>query len=128
MREPEDWHKLVKDLRLGGVASQLAANCDFGAWNGRRLSLTLDPECQSMWVTSAEERFRAALADVLGDELRLDIQISRPEGETPARRQARHNAERQVQAEALMEQDPVVRVLQDQLDACWVPGSIEPAD
>ena len=128
LRDPEDWHRLVKTLRLGGVASQLAANCDFVSFDRRRLSLSLDPECRSMWVTSAEERLRAALAMALGEGLKLDICVSSPQGETPARRLARRNAERLAEAHALMDEDPVARALQDELDARWVPGSIEPVD
>jgi len=126
--DPESWHALVRGLRLGGVASQLAANCELAGWDGRRLSLILDPECDGMRVASATERLRTALASVLGDDLRLDIQIGRPQGETPARRLTRRNAERQAEAEAVMEQDPVARFLMDEMDARWVPGSIRPAD
>ena len=128
LNNAESWHALVRGLRLGGVASQLAANCELSGWDGRRLSLILDPECESMRVASAMERLRAALAAVLGDGLKLDIQIARPQGETPAQRLARRNAERQAEAEAVMEQDPVARFLMDELDARWVPGSIRPAD
>jgi DNA polymerase-3 subunit gamma/tau len=128
LRGPEDWHRLVTGLGLGGVASQLARNCELAGWDGRRLRLTLDPECRNLQVPVAEERLQGALAEALGAELRLEIRISRPELETPARRSARRVAERQAQAEALMEDDPVVRSLQDELDARWVSGSIEPTD
>ncbi len=128
LRDAEDWHRLVKTLRLGGVASQLAANCDFVSFDRRRLSLSLDPACRNMWVTSAEERLRAALAAALGEGLKLEICVSSAQGETPARRLARRNAERLAEAHALMDEDPVARALQDELDARWVPGSIEPVD
>jgi DNA polymerase-3 subunit gamma/tau len=128
LKDAEDWHRLVAKLRLGGVASQLAGNCQFSGWDGRRLSLTLDPESQHMWVTSAEERLRGALAEVLGAGLRLEIRIARPHQETPAQRRIRLNAERLAGAEALMAEDPVARALEDRLDARWIAGSIEPAD
>jgi DNA polymerase-3 subunit gamma/tau len=81
-----------------------------------------------MWVTSAEERLRAALAEVLGEALRLEIRIARPHHETPAQRRIRLNAELHAGAEALMAEDPVARALADRLDARWIAGSIEPAD
>ncbi len=126
LHSPEDWHRIVSELGLGGVASQLANNCELGGWDGKRLALTLDPECQNLRVPFAEERLKGALAGVLGEGLKVEIHISPPERETPARRQVRHRAEHQVQAEALMENDPVARFLRDELDARWVPGSIEP--
>lgn len=125
LRDPEHWHHLVAELGLGGVASQLANNCELADWDGRRLSLRLAPECRNMQVPSAEERLKGALTERLG-EIRLEIRVSPPEGETPARRQARRQAQDRAQAEALMEKDPVARSLQDEFDAQWVPGSIEP--
>lgn len=125
LHSPEDWHRLVKDLSLGGVASQLAHNCELAQWDGRKLFLTLDPECRNLRVPFAEERLKDALGGLLGEGLELDIRLSSPERETPARRQARHQAERRNQAEALMEEDPVAHSLRDELDARWVPGSIE---
>jgi hypothetical protein len=68
---------------------------------------------------------KGALAGVLGDALDLEIHIATPMSETPARRQARHQDECRIRAETLMKDDPVVRSLQDELDARWVPGSIE---
>jgi DNA polymerase-3 subunit gamma/tau len=125
LTRPENWHSLVADLALGGVASQLARNCELAGWDGRRLSLTLEPECRNLRVPIAEERLKGALAGVLGDALELEIHIATPRSETPARRQARHQDESRIRAETLMKDDPVVRSLQDELDARWVPGSIE---
>jgi DNA polymerase-3 subunit gamma/tau len=58
----------------------------------------------------------------------VDIRTSPVVRETPARRRARSAAERQAAAETLMRDDPVARMLQDQLDARWVDNSIEPTD
>ncbi len=128
LQVPDDWHRLVADLGLGGMASQLARNCELAGWDGQKLRLTLDPECANLRVPAIEERLRSALAEALGVSLKLDIQVCNPECETPARRHARHQAERQARAESLMEEDHVVQSLQDKLDACWVPGSIAPTD
>ncbi len=126
LHSSEDWHRLVAELGLGGVAGQLANNCWLAGWDGHRLSLTLAPECRNLRVPSAEERLKGALAGVLGEGLEVKVRISHPERETPAQRQVLRHTQRQVQAEALMEGDPVARSLQDEFDARWVPGSIEP--
>jgi DNA polymerase-3 subunit gamma/tau len=128
LRDGEDWHRLVAGLGLGGVARELAGNCQFADWDGGRLVLTLDPDSRHMWVATAEERLRDALSGVLGPELRLEIRVARPEQETPAQRRVRQQAERMAEAQAVMEADPVARALQDGLGARWVPGTIEPAD
>jgi DNA polymerase-3 subunit gamma/tau len=128
LRSPEDWHRLVAGLGLGGVASQLARNCELAGWDRGRLCLTLDPECRNLRVPVAEERLQGALSDALGKGVKLEIRISRPERDTPAQRSERARAERQARAEALVADDPVVQSLQDELDARWVPGSVEPTD
>jgi DNA polymerase-3 subunit gamma/tau len=128
LRGPEDWHALVGRLGLRGVASELASNCDFAGLEGGRLTLVLDQACEHMRVASAEQRLRAALAEVLGGELRVDIRTSPVVRETPARRRARSAAERQAAAETLMRDDPVARMLQDKFDARWVSNTIEPMD
>jgi DNA polymerase-3 subunit gamma/tau len=125
---PEDWHRLVAGLGLRGIASELASNCDFGGWDGRRLSLILDPACQHMRVARAEERLQAALAGALGDQAKVEIRIAQSAGETPARRRARLAAERQADAEASMRDDPVAHMLQEQFDARWLNHSIEATD
>ena len=113
-------------LGLGGVASELARNCQLGSWDGQRLVLTLDPVSERLRVDSAEGRLREALAGELGGGLDVEFQVSRPEDETPAQRRARRRAERQAEAEALMDADPAVRVLRDELGARVLPGTIIP--
>ncbi len=126
LRSGEDWHRLVAGLGLGGVASELARNCQLGSWDGQRLVLTLDPVSERLRVDSAEGRLREALAGELGGGLDVEFQVSRPEDETPAQRRARRRAERQAEAEALMDADPAVRVLRDELGARVLPGTIIP--
>jgi len=123
---PEDWHRLVAELELGGMASQLAHNCGFAGWDGRRLSLTLDPEGENLLGTSAKERLTDALPRVLGKGLEVEFHIAHSDHETPVQRRVRHQAQHRAAAEVLMQDDPVPRLLQDEFDARWVPGSIAP--
>ncbi len=127
LADGEDWHRLVSRLGLGGMASELAHHCELADWDGQRLSLTLDAASQHVRVPSAEERLRETLAKALGADLRLEIRLSRPVGETPAQRRLRRDAERQAAAEQVMERDPVARAIRDEFDAEWVPGSIKPS-
>jgi|GEM_PF-2617673 len=126
LHSPEDWHRLVAELELGGVASQLAHNCGFAGWDGQRLSLTLDLAGENLLGTSAEERLKDALAGVLGEGLEVEFHIAYPKHETPAQRRVRHQTRHQAKAEALMQNDPVAQLLQDEFDARWMSGSIEP--
>jgi DNA polymerase-3 subunit gamma/tau len=128
LRGAQDWQRLLERLDLGGVASQLAGNCELGGWDGRQLLLTLDPASQGLRVPIAEQRLREALARELGKGLRLEIRIARPEGETPAQGAARKNAERRAAAVALMDADPVARAMHEELGARFLPGTIGATD
>jgi DNA polymerase-3 subunit gamma/tau len=123
-----DWHRLVGRLRVGGVASQLAHNCTLRGWTQGRLSLTLDPTAEQLRSRGTEQRLREALESALGMPVQLDIQVARPEQETPAQRRAREVEERQRRAEESMDNDPVGARLREQLDAQWIPGSVQPSD
>ena len=122
----EDWHALVARLELGGVASELAHNCELVAWDGQCLRLTLDQASRRLRVAASEQRLRAALAGVLGADLRLEIQVAHPEGETPSRRRTREAGERQRAAEEALAADPVTQALGNQFGARLIPGSVRP--
>jgi DNA polymerase-3 subunit gamma/tau len=110
------------------MASQLAHNCALLQWAEGHLTLSLDPTAEQLRSPKTEQRLREALQAVLGGPLRLEIRISRPNQETPAQRRVREQAQRQQAAVQSMDDDPVALRLREQLDAHWVPGSVEPTD
>jgi len=128
LNDNDQWHALVAGLGLKGIASQLAANCELDAWDGKRLQLRLDPACEHMRVPSSEQRFIKALQGRLGSELQVELRVASPEAETPAQRQARQQADRQQEAERALAEDPMVHALQETFDASLVPNSVKPVD
>ncbi len=122
-----EWLQLVDRLDLGGIASQIAHHCDLKGWEAGRLSLSLDPTAEHLRSPSAESRLHAALEQTLGVAVKLDIQVARPQRETLAQRREREAGERRQAAVAAMDGDPIARAMHDELDASWIPGSIEPA-
>lgn len=124
----EDWHQFVACLTIGGVARQLAHNCELVSWDGTHLRLKLDPSCNQLRVTSTEERLKRAVEEVLGVAVRLHLEVERPQQETPAQRRVREAAERQQAVEATLMADPLVQAIQEQFGAQWVPGSIKPGE
>lgn len=123
-----DWLQLVDRLELGGIASQIAHHCDLKGWADGRLSLGLDPAAEHLRSPGAESRLHAALEKTMGTAVKLDIQVARPQRETLAQRRERETGERRQAAVSAMEEDPIARAMQDELDASWIAGSIEPAD
>ena len=77
-----DWTALVARMRLGGVASQLAAHSVMGGWDGDRLTLHLDPANQSLCTAKAVERVQSAVSEVLGQSVSLKVDVLEIEEET----------------------------------------------
>jgi DNA polymerase III subunit gamma/tau len=123
-----EWLQVIDRLDLGGIASQIVHHCDLEAWAEGRLTLRLDPTAEHLRSPGAESRLLAALEKALGTAVKLDIKVERPERETLARRREREAGERRQAAVAAMEADPVATLMREELDADWIPGSIEPAD
>ena len=126
------WDALVRPLveqgRITALARELAlqAQCiavDDGAspplWR-------LRVERESLRAPAQRDRLQAALAEALGQPLRLDIELGETT-DTPARRDTAERSRRQRQAERTIHDDPQVRSLLAQYaSARIVPGSIEP--
>lgn len=105
---------LVRELAL---QSQLIGR-DTGHW-------LLRIERESLNQTAARERLQIALA-TLGHSVVLGIEIGRVT-DSPARRLAYAQAEKQLQAENLIFNDPFVQSMMRDFGAKIVPGSIKPA-
>jgi DNA polymerase-3 subunit gamma/tau len=126
--DPSQWDAFAASLKLGGITSQLANNCAFHSWDGETLRLQLDPAKQQLRVGQSEKRLLDGIRERLGDQVKLQILVEQGEVETPAKRQARAQSERQQQAEQSFTNDPFVRELQEHFDARLVSDSIKPVD
>jgi len=121
------WHQLIDRASLTGLADQLARNCGFAGWDGRRLRLSLDSSLGHLRTTGAEQRLSTALAGALGCAVELVIETAAAPAvsETPAQRQAQQAVARRKEAAAQLEQDPVAQELRRRFEADWIPGSIQ---
>jgi DNA polymerase III subunit gamma/tau len=83
-------------------------------------------ERETLASTHAQARLGAALAEVLGHPVALEVQVGATD-DTPARRDAVARARRQQEAEAAILNDPYVQALMNEFStARVVPGSIKP--
>jgi DNA polymerase-3 subunit gamma/tau len=119
-----DWHGYVRRLGLKGMAAQLAENCVFDAWDGRQLSLHLDPVCSGLIGSLAERRLQEAVTAAAGTPVLLRLIAGEPAAETPAQREARERRVCQEAVEADVAADPLVLGVQETFDAEIVPDSI----
>ena len=101
-----------------GLQSELRSQ-DQGLW-------TLRVERESLNQAAAREKLQAALQTHVGDAaLKLAVEVG-PVTDTPARRNAAAQAERQRAAEDMIQNDPLVQDLMRDWGARIVPGSIRP--
>jgi DNA polymerase-3 subunit gamma/tau len=123
-----NWDQVVARLKLGGIARQLAENCQYRAVDGSAITLTLDPAHEHMLVESSEKNLHRALEEFLRKQIKLQIKVEQPESETPAQKQARAKAERQREAEQAMSDDPIVKAAEEQFGARLIKESVKPID
>ena len=121
-----EWNELVGQLRLGGVAGQLAMHCGWGGHDGERVTLRLDPSFSHMRSDAIVRRIEKALSEYFGQPLKVEIVLAAPQNETPAQRAEQDRAERQRQAVETIERDPNVAAMRKAFGAELVPNSIEP--
>ncbi len=123
-----DWHQVLARLNLRGMAAQLAHNCGFGSWDGRKLTLVLEPSFDSMLGSLPEERLGDALNEFAGGPVKLKLQLGKAKNETPAQRQEKAMEVRQQQAEQDISADPLVQGMQEVFDAEVVEKSVKPVE
>ncbi len=131
LREPLDagaWHLLLPRLGLKGMALMLAENSELVGQDGPQISLRCPPSHASLRTPLAEESIRKALTKVLGMEVRLHYEEGRPAQSTPAQVRKQQEGIRQQEAVESLQNDPVVRKLEERLDARLVEESVRPLD
>ncbi|MBF8743262.1 DNA polymerase III subunit gamma/tau [Pseudomonas guariconensis] len=120
------WLELFPQLPVSGMTGNIAANCTLIAAEGDDWLLHLDPAQGALFNTTQQRRLNEALNQHLGRTLRLQIELIRPEQETPAQAAARKRAERQRDAEVSIEQDPLIQQMIRQFGATVRQDTIEP--
>jgi DNA polymerase-3 subunit gamma/tau len=122
------WLELFPQLGLSGLTGSIAGNCSLVAVEGDHWSLHLDPAQGALFNSTQLQRVNDALNQFYGRKLTLDIQLCKPEQETPAQAAARKRVERQSQAVAAIHADPLVQQMFQQFGASVRADSIEPLD
>ncbi|MFA7607301.1 MAG: DNA polymerase III subunit gamma/tau [Rhodocyclaceae bacterium] len=123
-----DWHAVQQRLGLKGMVRELAQHCEWRAFDGRELGLRLSHVHRHLYDMNPglAERIAEALGAVLGQAVRVRIEIGEIEGETPAQRIAAEKDRRRAEAVAALEEDPFVRGLIDRFDASLLEASVRP--
>ncbi len=118
--------RLVEANAVTAMVRELAMQSECSAVGEGEVSFALVAERESLRQPAHTERLQAALEQLLGHAVALDVAAGKAL-DTPARRSAAARERRQREAEALFESDPfVVQTLAQVKTARIVPGSIKP--
>lgn len=121
-----DWHSLVNQLKLGGMAKMLAQHCELKSFDNGLLELCVPQEHRHLMEKPYQEKLKAAVAEHFAEPVRLSITEGSVTGDTPAQIENRDKQEKQSLAVAAIEQDPFVRKLVENFDAKVIESSIKP--
>jgi DNA polymerase-3 subunit gamma/tau len=126
------WNALVTDLVAAGAVTALTREL---AWQAGLVAIDeteqppswqLRVERETLRAPALADRLAAGLTDLLGTPLRIVLQAGVPD-DSPAQRDAQARAQRQREAEAALQADPLVHELLNRFQgARIVPGSIKP--
>ena len=108
-----NWHRVIAESDLGGMARTVASHCLPEAAQGESLQLVLQQEHEILYRPQCDERIAAALTARFGHPVAVRVRTGRIEGETPAARAVRIAGERLQQAIAAIEADANVRMLME---------------
>ncbi|MBA1200932.1 DNA polymerase III subunit gamma/tau [Pseudomonas capeferrum] len=122
------WLELFPQLPISGMTGNIAANSTLMAAEGDTWLLHLDPAQGALFNSTQQRRLNDALNQHLGRTLTLNIELVRPEQETPAQAAARKRAERQREAEESIESDPLIQQMIRQFGATVRQDTIAPVD
>lgn len=123
-----EWLDLFPRLGITGLTGSIAANCSLVAMDGDTWTLHLDPGQSALFNATQQRRLNDALDAYHKRPIKLEIELRKPEQETPAQAASRKRADRQRSAEASIHDDPLVQQMIQQFAAVIRDGTIEPVE
>lgn len=124
----ERWYALVKQLKLVALPRELAlqAECIAADEQAHPQRWRLRVERESLRQPALQDKLQAALAELLGTAVLLELEAGQAQ-DSPALRDQAESQARQRRAEQIVLEDPLVQQLLSQFKtARIVPGSIKP--
>ncbi|OQW42315.1 MAG: DNA polymerase III subunit gamma/tau [Proteobacteria bacterium SG_bin4] len=123
-----DWPQLSQQLKLSGMAKMLAQHSEAKVLSADNIELHVPEVHKHLLDKKYQEKIQAALDTYFGKPVRLSFTLGTLSGLTPAALQQREEQQKQADAIAAIEQDPVVQELIEQFDAKLVVSTIKPIE
>ena len=121
-----DLNALIERMQPSGVTRMVFDNCQLAAHANGRWQLVLAEEHEVLLREDSRASVQDLVSEYMGREVRVEIVIGKPEGETPGERRRRLDAARQRDAERAVASDETVQSLLRVFDGRV--GSVQPLD
>jgi DNA polymerase-3 subunit gamma/tau len=121
-----NWPALANQLRVSGVAKQLAQQSELRSFDGERMELGLAFPAKHLAEKAYQDKLRDALKEHFGRAVALKIVIGEISGITAAVQAQSERQARQGKALEAIHGDAFVRDLMDTFDATIVSDSVKP--
>lgn len=123
-----NWHEVVSVLDAKGILKQLVDHSAFLSINNMNLYLAVTPSHASMSTSEREQQLQEKLSDYFGVAIKLNIEKTQIESETPAARTDRQQQERQTSAESSIINDDNVKNIMDAFNGHVDIDTVQPID
>ncbi|MBX3618056.1 DNA polymerase III subunit gamma/tau [Nitrosomonas sp.] len=123
-----DWAQLSQQLKLTGMAKMLAQHSEAKVLSADNIELHVPEVHKHLLDKKYQEKIQTALDTYFGKPVRLTFLVGTIAGLTPAALQQRQEEQKQANAIAAIEQDPLVQELIEQFDAKLVVPTIKPVE
>ena len=121
-----DWPKLTQQLKLTGMAKMLAQHSEARVLSAENIELYVPDVHKHLLEKKYQDKIRTELNSYFGKPVVLNFSVGSLTGLTPVALQQREEEEKQEQAIAAIEKDPIVQELIEQFDAKLIVPSIRP--
>ncbi len=122
----DDWPSLVEQLALKGMAKMLAQHSEARVLTPDYIELCVPELHKHLLEKTYREKIQEAVNLHFARKVKLKITLGSVTGITPAVLQQQKVEEKQFEAVAAIETDPVVQALVENFDAKIIPSSIKP--
>jgi DNA polymerase-3 subunit gamma/tau len=124
--DPAAWPGFVRDLKLTGLAAQLAAQSELRSVSGNVVNLALPASHKHLADRAYSDKLKHALEQVTGRKLLLAFEVGEAADRSLAAREKRERAEARAATESTFREEPFVRELVERFDATVKTETIKP--
>lgn len=122
--QPTDWLAAFQQLAITGIVKSIASNCELKRVDDQTLHFVLNQEHSVLYNETLQERLADAINRYFETTLTVRIEIGDVHSETPAQVAERISAQKQAEAIASIQQDPLIQAITQAFGAVIDPKNI----